>query len=117
MVEQNKFPFEGEWYIKPNSDKEFDIKEINKLSGEQSYTFKTGLNSLNFFALKKRLELYAKIEKDLEYILNGPSTINKVLTYYSINWTEDGLCCALFFEDYMVKVWTLVVEKAGEVIK
>lgn len=118
MAERDKFPFEiSRWYIKPNSDKKLDIKEVNKLSGEQSYTFKTGLSSSNFFALKMRLELCAKIEKDLEYILNSPSTINKVLTYYSISWIEDGLHCALFFEDYMVKVWIPVVEKTGEVIK
>ena len=44
-----------------------------------------------------------EMEKYLEHILNSPSTINKVLPYYGIGYSEDLSEMYLLFKDKIVR--------------
>lgn len=102
------------WDIEPvKSDDNIDLEKINQIKGEVSYTFKTKMNPIHFEIFKILLEWYGLIEKDLEYIINSPSTVNKILGYYTIAWSEND-SCTLFFGDVPIRSWRMELKKDEE---
>ena len=51
-----------------------------------------------------------QIEKYLENILNAPSTINKILSYYGIGYSEDYSEMYLLFKDKIVRTYGISEE-------
>ena len=51
-----------------------------------------------------------QIEKYLENIFNSPSTINKVLSYYQIGYSEDYSEMYLLFKDKIVRTYGISEE-------
>lgn len=101
------------WDIEPvKSDDDYDFEKINQIKGEVRYTFKTKMNPLQFEISKILLEWYGFIEKDLEYIINSPSTVNKIFKYYSIAWSECNSICTLFFGDVPIRSWRMGLKES-----
>lgn len=57
--------------------------------------------------LKKK---YMRVEKYLENILNSPSTINKVLTYYQVGFSTDHTKMYIMFQDKIIRTYGISKE-------
>ena len=65
---------------------------------------------------------YQKIERDLQEIVNAPSTINSIIKYYRVSMNADPISYLLFIyknEIYFIKEYDLVefIEKERELDK
>ena len=64
---------------------------------------------------KVHIDIYSEMEKDLQYLLNSPSTINKLLAYHEITYTKYNrfaLYC-LVFNDKVIKRYVLEFPEIG----
>ena len=64
---------------------------------------------------KVHIDIYSEMEKDLQYLLNSPSTINKLAAYHEITYTvydRFALYC-LMFNDKVIKRYVLEFPEIG----
>lgn len=81
-------------------------------------------SKLKFYHLTTELirRYYQRIEKDLQEIVNAPSTINSIIKYYRVSMNADPIDYLLFIykgEIYFIKQYDLLkfVEKERELDK
>ena len=58
------------------------------------------------YVKKMEREFFQMIEKDLEYLLNSPSTINSIIKYYNVAHDEDWDYYLIFNKEKIIRRYT-----------
>lgn len=61
---------------------------------------------VNSYVKNMEIEFFQMIERELEYIINSPSTINSIFKYYNVARDEKGDYYLIFNKEKVIKRYT-----------
>ena len=100
MLQNLKTPYKY-YSNEPNHTIDFKVKY-------HKYNCSDGrFDEINKIYTKYVMKFYQTIEKDLEYIINSPSTIAGIFKYYHTDMHLKQGICVLYFGNIPVRVWQM----------